>query len=143
MKICTTCQRYVQNDETTCPFCSSTELRAERMVSGAGRGLSRAKIFAARAVIAGSTLGTVVACGDDESEDDSATATGGTNMSGGASTMSSGGANASTGGAQNPSSGGSIDQGGAGPESSGGDSNYEVGVPIYGGPFPDMMKARV
>lgn len=139
MKICANCQRYVQNSDESCPFCKSVQLSSEPIASGSSAGLSRARVFAARAVIVSAALGTAAACADGEDNDDNMTASGGSHAAGGA--ANSGGSATSSGGAQ-LASGGASEQGSGGNFASGGDGG-DVGIPIYGGPFPDMMKARV
>lgn len=143
MKICTSCQRYVQSNEEFCPFCQSSELSQERAAQGSGRGLSRARVFAARAVIASAALGTVAACGDDQDDDDNMTASGGQTANSGGSHASGGAAHGS--GGDLVASGGKIELGAGGADADGGEGGDDgsVGIPIYGGPFPDMMKARV
>lgn len=142
MKTCKSCQRYVHNDEVTCPFCSSNELGSEPASPSLGRGVSRARVYAARAAIAGAALAVTTACGDDGDQDDATSQSGGQASTGG---QTNTGGQASTGGQTN--TGGQINTGGA-EDASGGTDNSggfggDVGIPIYGGPFPDMAKARV
>lgn len=131
MKICTDCQRYVNDDERACPFCSSEAFKDEVISPNVGRGASRAHVYAARAVIASAALSATAACGDESRDDDPTTETGGQASTGGS--EASAGTAMATGG-NGISLGGSDARGGEG---------GEVMVPIYGGPFPDMMKARV
>jgi hypothetical protein len=130
MKICTACQRYVKNNETTCPFCSSEGFQEELVSPTLNRGASRARVYAARAVIASAALSATAACGNDDNGDP-ATQTGGQANTGG--NEATGGNTMATGGNE-PGAGGTDSQGGEG---------GDVLIPIYGGPFPDMMKARV
>lgn len=134
MKICTDCQRYVNSEERACPFCSSKAFKDEVVSPNVGRSASRAHVYAARAVIASAALSATAACGDETRDEDPTTEIGGQASSGGS--EASGGTAMATGG-DGTSSGGNDARGGEGGQ--GGDTS----IPIYGGPFPDMMKARV
>lgn len=147
MKICTHCERYVKSVETACPFCQAVAF-LPMAPARAPEGRSRAHAFAARSVLATATISALSACsGDVETEKvwdgGDAMTTGGTSSTGGASPaggalVASGGAIPATGGTN---TGGDINLGGQlgelGGEGGGGD------ILIYGGPFPDMVRARV
>jgi len=142
MKVCTVCDRYVQMHETSCPFCASEKLAREAAVAGEV-GMSRARVFAARAAITGVVLSAAVACGEEESPY-TPLASGGAAATGGAVATNSGGATASGAGGAGLATGGSIASGGTIViDEAGGEGGESADVLIYGGPFPDMMKARV
>jgi hypothetical protein len=135
MKICLNCERYVKTEDTNCPFCSGSAFEHDRPVGSAH--WSRAKVFAARSAMATAALGTAVACGKVDEPDRPNMASGGARASGGDGAVASGGVSSSAGGQETGTGG--VDVDGSGGE----DTNYGGEIAIYGGPFPDMVQARV
>jgi len=137
MKVCLNCERYVKAEDSSCPFCKASAFEVDQALGAAH--WSRAKVFAARSAMATAALGTVVACGKVDEPDHPSMSSGGARASGGEAAVASGGDSAAAGGRQT-GTGGEIAL-----EGSGGDDNTSYGgdIAIYGGPFPDMMRARV
>jgi len=127
MLICNHCQRYLKEETKICHFCQSESVVSTGKKSPATRGLSRSAAHALRAAIVVAPL-AAMACGAEE--DDEPAGTGGLAASGG---ETSSGGTENTGG--QTASGGDSEVGGMGGD--------PVGVPIYGGPFPDMARAKV
>lgn len=144
MKICVHCERYVKHQEAACPFCSATTFVNEAASPPGGR-RSRAQAFSARAALATATIGAMASCaGESETIWEG---TGGAATSGGAlitatggTLLASGGTTPGTGG---HAPGGAMELGGQGSELGGESGDGGSEILIYGGPFPDMIRARV
>ncbi|NLE89265.1 MAG: hypothetical protein GX607_23010 [Myxococcales bacterium] len=126
MTPCSSCDRYVKANASTCPFCGAACTAAPSAARAPAPGLSRAAAFSIRAALATGAIAAAVACGDDDDDDKSnQVATGGQSTGGEA----SGGV--ASGGAALDTSPGGLGGGGFSP------------IAIYGGPFPDMVRAKV
>lgn len=143
MKICTQCERYVKHQETACPFCHATAFVNEAASPALG-GRSRAQAFSARAALATATIGAMASCaGEPETVWEGtggAAHTGGMIAHTGGTLLASGGTTPGTGG---DAAGGALELGGQGSELGGESGDGGSEILIYGGPFPDMVKARV
>lgn len=125
---CPQCDRYVKAEDAECPFCNAPRVAGEPAVRRPSPGLSRAAAFAVRAALATGALAAAVACGDED-EGKGQQAAGG---------QASGG-KASGGTASGGMASGGIDPG---PDDNLGGGGFAP-VPVYGGPFPDMIRAKV
>lgn len=146
---CSSCERYLHAGTEKCPFCgagisrdSSPPTVSVNQTAPGRQRLSRAASYAVRAAIVAAP-GALFACdsGDTSSNDwgeNTATNTG----SGGSSSNS---VTAGSGGNPTTSTGIAINTSTTGGEAGAGDggSAGDIGIPIYGGPFPDMSEAKV
>lgn len=157
---CSSCERYLHAGTEKCPFCGAATSHdsAPPAVSmnptppGRQR-LSRAASYAVRAAIVAAPA-ALFACDSgesslDDSGDNTATNTGSEASNSSSSSNSNSSSNsvtASSGGNPTTSTGivintGSTTGGEAGAGNGG--SAGDIGIPIYGGPFPDMSEAKV
>src|SRR5690606_33898110 len=126
---CAHCERYVKPEDSVCPFCEQPLVGSAVSRLPVPKGLSRAAAYAVRAAVVGGAIAAAVACGDDDDDDKSGKQASAGTSSGGETSDEQGSGGKGLGGMVNP-------------DNTGGDGGFTP-VPIYGGPFPDMVRAKV
>lgn len=147
---CSSCERYLHAGTEKCPFCggaispdaSPPAVSVNPMAPGRQR-LSRGASYAVRAAIVAAPA-ALFACDSGESSlnDSADTTPTNTGASGSNSNSNSNSVTAGSGGNPTTSTGIALTTGGEAGDGNGGSAG-DIGIPIYGGPFPDMSEAKV
>jgi len=148
---CSSCERYLHAGTEKCPFCggatshdSSPSVSVNQMAPGRQR-LSRGASYAVRAALVAAPA-ALFACDSGESSSKDLGDNTTTNAGSGGSSSTSSSVTAGSGGNPTTSTGIAINTGsttGGDAGAGNGGSAGDIGIPIYGGPFPDMSEAKV